>query len=202
MKHVFRRFTGEFRAQILIGRDVKHPRLRTVGNRRPILAAPQAWTEPGGLVGAGFARLVDVRPPCLRVANAGIAASRVPELSKNSVDATGLILPRKGSSSGLRTLFGTLLGHWRRPALKSLAYFAPHIAASWDARRLARRLACRVISAFTRVLTRYGTPHGCSAEHPNVSRRSAHPSFGVSEAKSQTPGAKMRRGNEMGCLTS
>jgi hypothetical protein len=140
MKHVFRRFTGEFRAQIFIGRDVKHPRLRTVGNRRPILAAPQAWTELGGLVGAGFARLVDVRPPCLRVANAGIAASRVPELSKNSVDATGLILPRKGSSSGLRTLFGTLLGHWRRPALKSLAYFAPHIAASWDARRLARRL--------------------------------------------------------------
>src|SRR6516162_11332566 len=26
--------------------------------------------------------------------------------------------------------------------------------------------------------------------HPNVSRRSAHPSFGVSEAKLQTPGAK------------
>src|SRR5215510_3631098 len=28
------------------------------------------------------------------------------------------------------------------------------------------------------------------------------PRFGVSEAKSQTPGAKVRRGNEMGCLTS
>src|SRR5262249_16965841 len=25
--------------------------------------------------------------------------------------------------------------------------------------------------------TRYGTPHGCSAEHLNVSRRSAHPSI-------------------------
>src|SRR5262249_16148919 len=30
---------------------------------------------------------------------------------------------------------------------------------------------------------RHDTPHGCSAEHPNVSRRSAHPQFGVSEAK-------------------
>jgi hypothetical protein len=48
----------------------------------------------------------------------------------------------------------------------------------WDARRLARRLACRVMCR----------PHGCSAEHPNVSRRSAHPSFGVSEATMQNPG--------------
>src|SRR5262249_23740076 len=52
--------------------------------------------------------------------------------------------------------------------------------ASWDARRLARRLACRVMC----------TPHGCFAEHPNVSRRSAHPSFGVSEAKFGNPGRK------------
>ena len=28
------------------------------------------------------------------------------------------------------------------------------------------------------------------------------PRFGVSEAKLQTPDADMRRGNEMGCLTS
>jgi hypothetical protein len=34
--------------------------------------------------------------------------------------------------------------------------------------------------------------HGCSAEHPNVSRRSAHPSWGVSEAKRQSPDAAMR----------
>src|SRR5205807_7372400 len=34
--------------------------------------------------------------------------------------------------------------------------------------------------------------HGCSAEHPNVSRRSAHPSTGVSEAKRQSPDAEMR----------
>src|SRR5262245_27479841 len=39
--------------------------------------------------------------------------------------------------------------------------------ASWDARRLARRLACRVTCR----------PSGCFAEHPNVSRRSAHPSI-------------------------
>ena len=51
-------------------------------------------------------------------------------------------------------------------------------------------------------MPRYVHAHGCSAEHPNVSRRSAHPRLGVSEAKLQTPGANMRRGNEMGCLTS
>ena len=37
---------------------------------------------------------------------------------------------------------------------------------------------------------RYGVPHGCSAEHPNVSRRSAHPSIRVGEAKVQAPGAE------------
>src|ERR1700757_4823751 len=71
--------------------------------------------------------------------------------------------------------------------------------ALWDARRLARRLAYRVISAFTRVFDAHDTPHGCSAEHPNVSRRSAHPSVRVSEAKLQTPGAEVHRGNERGC---
>jgi hypothetical protein len=79
----------------------------------------------------------------------------------------------------------------------------------------AERRASRVISAFTRVLTRYGT-QGASlgawraaiwhAErvplHPNVSRRSATPRSGPGEAKMQSPGADMRRGNEMGCLTS
>jgi hypothetical protein len=39
---------------------------------------------------------------------------------------------------------------------------------------------------------RYVHAHGCSAEHPNVSRRSAHPSMGVSEAKRQSPDADMR----------
>jgi len=71
--------------------------------------------------------------------------------------------------------------------------------ALWDARRLARRLACRVISAFTRVFdARWRAPR--VPLHPNVSRRSAHPSFGVSEARMQNPGANMRRGNDGGCL--
>jgi hypothetical protein len=35
--------------------------------------------------------------------------------------------------------------------LKLFGYFGWYLAASWDARRLARRLACGVISAFTRV---------------------------------------------------
>src|SRR6266436_2684234 len=39
-------------------------------------------------------------------------------------------------------------------------------------------------------VSRHDTPHGCSAEHPNVSRRSAHPSIRVGEATMQTPGAK------------
>src|SRR5262245_29756844 len=80
----------------------------------------------------------------------------------------------------------------------------------------AERRASRVISAFTRVLTRYGT-QGASLGawyaalwrarrvplHPNVSRRSAHPRFGVSEAKLQTPGANAPREREdLGCLKS
>src|SRR5262245_10499424 len=80
-----------------------------------------------------------------------------------------------------------------RPRVKNRHGGAPRgeRPASWDAKRLARRLACRVMC----------TPHGCSAEHPNVSRRSAHPSIRVGEATMQSPGAEMRRGNEMGCLT-
>jgi hypothetical protein len=81
-----------------------------------------------------------------------------------------------------------------RPRVKNRHGGAPRgeRPALWDARRLVRRLACRVMC----------TPHGYSAEHPNVSRRSAHPRFGVSEAKVQNPGADMCRGNEMGCLKS
>src|SRR3989442_8300095 len=77
-----------------------------------------------------------------------------------------------------------------RPRVKNRHGGAPRgeRPASWDARRLARRLAYRVISAFTRVFDAHDTPHGCSAEHPNVSRRSAHPSIRVSEAKMQNPG--------------
>jgi hypothetical protein len=39
-------------------------------------------------------------------------------------------------------------------------------------------------------VSRHDTPHGCSAEHPNVSRRSAHPSIRVGEAKLQNPGRR------------
>src|SRR5262245_2154861 len=53
-----------------------------------------------------------------------------------------------------------------------------------------KRLARRVISAFTRVFdARWRAPR-VPRTHPNVSRRSAHPSFRVSEATMQTPGAK------------
>src|SRR6516165_4387881 len=80
-----------------------------------------------------------------------------------------------------------------RPRVKNRHGGAPRgeRPASWDARRLASAWHAASWHA-ARVL--------CT--HPNVSRRSAHPSFGVSEAKSQTPGAKTRRGNEMGCLKS
>src|SRR5262249_40371983 len=43
-----------------------------------------------------------------------------------------------------------------------------------------KRLACRVMC----------TPHGCSAEHPNVSRRSAHPSMRGERSKVANPGRK------------
>src|SRR5262252_8289444 len=70
-----------------------------------------------------------------------------------------------------------------RPRVKNRHGGAPRgeRPASWDARRLARRLACRVMC----------TPHGCSAEHPNDSRRSAHPHSGVGEAKVQDPDAEI-----------
>ena len=90
-----------------------------------------------------------------------------------------------------------------RPRVKNRHGGAPkgERPALWDARRLARRLACRVISAFTRVFDARWHARRVPL-HPNVSRRSAHPSFGVSEATMQNPDADMRRGNAMGCLTS
>src|SRR5262249_57495511 len=70
-----------------------------------------------------------------------------------------------------------------RPRVKNRHGGAPRgeRPALWDARRLARRLACRVMCR----------PNGCSAEHPNDSRRSAHPSMGVSEAKDAKLGRKI-----------
>src|SRR5215469_6362029 len=52
-----------------------------------------------------------------------------------------------------------------------------------------KRLACRVISAFTRVFdARWHAPR--VPLHPNVSRRSAHPSIRVGEAKVANPGRR------------
>src|SRR5438309_4701984 len=56
-----------------------------------------------------------------------------------------------------------------------------------DARRLARRLACRV-KACPRV-----------PEHPSVISALRHPSFGCAKPRKQNPGAKTRRGNEETC---
>src|SRR6516165_3116035 len=61
--------------------------------------------------------------------------------------------------------------------------------ASWDARRLARRLACRVMC----------TPNGCRCTRTFLG---APPTLIRGErSKDATPGAETRRGNEMGCLT-
>src|SRR5215472_4329884 len=60
--HIFGSFTGEFGAQVVVGGNVEQTRLRAVGDRRPIFAAPQARAKLGGLVGAGLARLIDFRP--------------------------------------------------------------------------------------------------------------------------------------------
>src|SRR6516225_1075829 len=50
-----------------------------------------------------------------------------------------------------------------------------------------KRLACRVISAFTRVFDARWRAQRVLRTHPNVSRRSAHPSIRVSEAKGANP---------------
>jgi hypothetical protein len=53
-----------------------------------------------------------------------------------------------------------------------------------------KRLARCVISAVTRVFDAILRAQRVSRKHPNVSRRSAHPSMGVSEAEKQKPGRK------------
>jgi|SRR6516164_8187887 len=80
-----------------------------------------------------------------------------------------------------------------RPRVKNRHGGAPRgeRPALWDARRLASAWRA-ALCARPRVFRR--APERLSALRP--------PSLGVSEAKSQTPDADMRRGNEMGCLTS
>jgi hypothetical protein len=94
-----------------------------------------------------------------------------------------------------------------RPKLRRRRVFGERSAAPgspkpprWSAERRAsrvmgrkaprKRLTCRVISAFTRVFDALWHVQRVPRTHPNVSRRSAHPSMGVSEAQMQSPGAK------------
>src|SRR2546423_9454888 len=72
--------------------------------------------------------------------------------------------------------------------LKSLGYFGCCLAASWDARRLGRRLTRRVMACPT---------GGAAPERLSALR---YPSIRVGEAKMQSPGAKRRRGNEWAVL--
>src|SRR5207253_4074867 len=61
------RFAGDRAAQIFIGRDIEQPRLRAVGDRRPVLAAPKRRTEIRLLAGPGLTGRVDIRPARFRV---------------------------------------------------------------------------------------------------------------------------------------
>src|SRR5215831_17049765 len=81
-----------------------------------------------------------------------------------------------------------------RPRVKNRHGGAPRgeRPASWDARRLASAWRAALCARLTGVPPSTRTSLGA----PPTSR------FGMSEAKRQTPGADMRRGNEMGCLTS
>src|SRR6516162_9818162 len=99
---------------------------------------------------------------------------------------------RTGPFSLVQSLFGTLLGHYRRPSLKSLCYFGPYLAASWDARRLASAWPAASCAGLTGVPLSTRTFLGAPPT----------PRLGVGEATMQNSGAETRRGNEMGCLTS
>src|SRR5215813_5460246 len=86
-----------------------------------------------------------------------------------------------------------------RPRVKNCHSGAPRgeRPALWDARRLARRLAYRVISAFTRVFDAHDTPTGVPPSTRTFLGAPPTSRFGVSEAKSRSPDAITRRGNEM-----
>src|SRR5262249_205693 len=94
------------------------------------------------------------------------------------------------AANGTITVIG-LFGYWaaagalcnesasRLPAIRryiSAMVFLPPTRRRDDGRRVACRVMC--------------TPHGCSAEHPNVSRRSAHPSMRGERSKVANPGRK------------
>src|SRR2546428_3040500 len=93
--HVFRGFAGELGAEVVVGGDVEHPRLRAVCGRRPVLAAPQARTELGGLAGARLAGLLDVRPsgPGVEAPEPG-PAHLGPARTEGDLAAGAVALPR------------------------------------------------------------------------------------------------------------
>src|SRR5215510_9149475 len=72
----------------------------------------------------------------------------------------------------------------------------------WSAERRASRVMGRKAPRKRLVRRVMACPHGCLARTRTVLGAPPTPRFGVSEAKMQNPGAEMRRGNEMGCLTS
>jgi len=65
--NVFRRLAAQFRAQILVRRNVDELRPRAIGRRRPVLAAPSARAERRRLVGPGLVLLIDDRPSRIRL---------------------------------------------------------------------------------------------------------------------------------------
>src|SRR5262249_28622559 len=88
---------------------------------------------------------------------------------------------------------------------RSLHFYRPPVAAGTACRRRQRRtrkrLACRVISAFTRVFDARWHAQRRLRTHPNVSRRSAHQSSRASEAKVKTPGGKKRAAGTRRCCS-
>jgi len=83
------------------------------------------------------------------------------------------------------------IGTLALPGIEVIALFPPLVRRVMGREAPRKRLAC----------PRHVQAHGCFAEHPNVSRRSAHPLDGGERSKEAKARAqKMRRGNEVGCL--
>jgi len=75
-------------------------------------------------------------------------------------------------------------------AIEIVALFPPAVRRVMGRKAPRKRLACRGESAFTRVFHALWHAQRCLAQLPNVSRRSAHPSIRVSEAKVAKPRAQ------------
>src|ERR1700676_1537911 len=64
---VFHFLTQRSLTEIVIGRDINHPRRRTESDRRPVLAAPQRWAVRHFFSGARLVVQIDLRPPGFRI---------------------------------------------------------------------------------------------------------------------------------------